>query len=113
EDLERFLVERLQVILVIVQPRFRPLDFTSHSYLLSLLLSCFPTRKFNTSLEVYLAPESPPAHEARMTHWTRILRADGWRLLKDSCVAICGQSLGESPESLSPLLISVILAPKR
>jgi hypothetical protein len=58
EDLERFLVERLQVILVVVQPRFHPLDFASHSYLLSLLLSCLPIRKFDTSLEVYTAPRS-------------------------------------------------------
>src|SRR5262249_54369945 len=64
EDIDRFLVERLQVILVLVQPRFRPLDFSSHSYLLSLLLSCFPTRKFDTSLKVYIAPESPPTPNA-------------------------------------------------
>jgi hypothetical protein len=113
EDIDRFLVERVQVILVIVQPRFRPLDFASHSYLLSLLLSCFPTRKFHTSLEVHLAPESPPTHEARMAHWTRILRANAWRLLKESCVAICGRSLGESPESFSALVISVKRPPER
>jgi len=107
EDLDRFLVERLQVILVLVQPRFRPLDFASHSYLLSLLLSCFPTRKFDTSLEVYIAPESAPAPEARMTRWMRVLRTYGWRLLKESCVAICGRSLGGSPERFSALVISV------
>src|SRR5262249_41401196 len=107
EDLERFLVERLQVILVIVQPRFRPLDIASHSYLLSLLISCFPIRKFDTSLEVYIAPGSPPAHEARMTHWTRLFRGDGWRLLKG------GQSLGESPKRFSALVISVKRPPER
>jgi hypothetical protein len=112
-DIDRFLVERVQVILVIVQPRFRPLDFASHSYLLSLLLSCFPTRKFHTSLEIYVAPESPPTHEARMAHWTRILRANAWRLLKESCVAICRQSLGESPERFSALVISVKRPPER
>src|SRR5262249_24007937 len=93
--------------------RFRPLDFASHSYLLSLLLSCFPTRKFHTSLEVYLAPESPPTHEARMTHWTRILRANASRFLKESWVALCGPSLGESPETFSALVISVKRPPKR
>src|SRR5262249_55827114 len=113
EDIDRLLVERVQVILVIVQPRFRPLDFASHSYLLSLLLSCFPTRKFHTSLEVYLAPESPPIHEARMTRWTRVLRAYGWRLLKASSVATCGRSLAESPERFSALVISVKRPPKR
>jgi hypothetical protein len=109
EDLERFLVERLQVILVVVQPRFRPLDFASHSYLLSLLLSCLPIRKFDTSLEVYLAPETRPP---RMTHWISILR-DGWRLLKQFCVAICGRSLGKSPERFSALVISVKRPPER
>ena len=113
EDLERFLVERLQVILVIVQPRFRPLDVASHSYLLSLLLSCFPTRKFDTSLEVYIAPESPPTPKARMTGWSRVLRFYDWRLLKESWVAICVRSLAESPERFSALVISVKRPPKR
>jgi hypothetical protein len=113
EDLERFLVERLQVILVVVQPRFRPLDFASHSYLLSLLLSCLPTKKFDTSLEVYIAPESPPFPEARKARRTRVLRAEGWRLLKGSCVAICGRSLGESPKRFSALVISVKRPPAR
>jgi hypothetical protein len=113
EDIDRFLMERVQVILVFVQPRFCPLDFASHSYLLSLLLSCFPTRKFDTSLEVYLAPERRPTREARMTHWTSILRANGWRLLKQSCVAICGHSIGESPQSFSALVISVKRPPER
>src|SRR5262245_32031273 len=113
EDLERFLVERRQVILVMVQPRFRPLNFASHSYLLSLLLSCFPNRKFGTSLEVYIAPESPPTPKTRMKGWTRILRSYGWRLLKKSLVAICGRSLAESPERFSALVISVKRPPNR
>src|SRR5262249_44239860 len=113
EDLERFLLERVQVILVIVQAGFRPLDVASHSYLLSLLLSCFPARKFDTSLEVYVAPESPPTHEPRMTRWTRVLRVNGWRLLKESCVALRRQSLGESPERFSALVISVKRPPER
>src|SRR5262249_28984171 len=112
EDLERFLVERVQVILVIVQARFRPLDFANHSYLLSLLLSCFPIRKFDTSLDVYIAPESPLPPEARMMRWTRVLRANGWRLVKESCVALRAQSLGESPERFSALVISVKRPPK-
>src|SRR5262249_42578449 len=107
EDLERFLVERVQVILVIVQPRFRPLDFASHSYLLSLLLSCFPTRKFDTALEVYVAPESLPAPEARMAHWTRAFKTNGWELFKQPWVAIRGWSPSESPERFSALVISV------
>jgi hypothetical protein len=107
EDLERFLVERLQVILVIVQPRFRPLDFASHSYLLSLLLSCFPTRKFNTSLEIYIAPALEPALEARMARSMRSLRDSSWRLLKQLCLAICGRSVGDIPERFSALVISV------
>src|SRR5262249_41708341 len=113
EDLEQFLVERLQVILAIVQPRFRPLDVASHSYLLSLLLSCFPTRKFDTNLDVHIAPESPPTPKARMTGWSRVLRFYDWRLLKESWVAICGRSLAESPERFSALVISVKRPPKR
>jgi len=113
EDLDRFLVERLQVILVIVQPRFRPLDFASHSYLLSLLLSAFPTKKFDTSLEVYIAPESSTASESGVTRLTRVLRANGWRSLKESCVAICGRLLGESPKRFSALVISVKRLPER
>jgi hypothetical protein len=42
-----------------------------------------------------------------MTHWTRILKANGWRLFKGSRVAICRQSSGESPERFSALVISV------
>jgi hypothetical protein len=107
EDIDRFLVERVQVILVIVQPRFRLLDFASHSYLLSLLLSCFPTRKFDTALEVYVAPESLPAPEARMAHWTRAFKTNGWELFKQPWVAIRGWSPSESPERFSALVISV------
>jgi hypothetical protein len=113
EDLDRFLVERLQVSLVLVQPRFRPLDFASHSYLLSLLLSCFPARKFDTSLEVYIAPQSSPNPKARMVGWMRILSSYGWRFLKESCAAICGRSLAESPQRFSALVISVKRPPKR
>jgi len=114
EDLERFLVERLQVILVVVQPRFRPLDFASHSYLLSLLLSCFPIRKFDTSLEVYMAPDSPRVPEARMTRWMRLLYNGLRQRLKQSCLAICGRRLvGESSERFSALVISVKRASER
>jgi len=107
EDLDRFLVERVQVILVFVQPRFWPLDIASHSYLLSFLLSCLPTRKFDTTLEVYIAPGSPRASEADMTRRTRVLKTNGWGLLKQLSVAICRWPLGESPERFSALVIAV------
>jgi hypothetical protein len=105
QDLEQFLVERLQVIIVIVQPRFRPLDFANHSYLLSLLLSCFPIRKFNTSLQVYIAPDSSPVPKNRITRWMGVVGNNGWRLHPGP--RIFERLLGESPDRFSALVISV------
>src|SRR6202022_3095359 len=44
-----------QIILALSTDRFRVLDFAGHSYLLAVLLNSFPTRKFATRLEVYVA----------------------------------------------------------
>ena len=59
EDLKRFLSSLRQVIFVFITDRFRPLEFATHSYLLSILATSFPVRKFATTLEVYNALPTP------------------------------------------------------
>ena len=58
EDLDLCLARGYrQIILALCTERFRPLDFEGHSYILSVLLNCFPRRKFSTKLEVFVAPQ--------------------------------------------------------
>ena len=88
EDLGRFLGTRRRVILVFVTDRFRPLEFGTHSYLLTVLATSFPARKFATTLAVYdasptpLAPRRPLLGSIRALAWrARNALAERWPTL--------------------------------
>ena len=53
EDIERFSFYRRQVILVLIQQDFGLLNIAAHSYMLSILLSSFPSRKYDLTIDVY------------------------------------------------------------
>jgi hypothetical protein len=64
-----------QVILALSTHKFRILAFAAHSYLLSVLLSSFPRRKFSTDLEVY-APQPcwiPDPENPSPTHFSALI----------------------------------------
>lgn len=56
-DLDLLLADRHKVVLVFAQPDFYQLSFASHTYILSLLLSALPRKKFVCDFRSYLAPE--------------------------------------------------------
>jgi hypothetical protein len=58
EDLDRcFAAGWRQVLVVLITSGFRPLGFSDHSYILSLLLNHFPRRKYLSALDVVVAPD--------------------------------------------------------
>ena len=108
EDLDRCLdTRRGQIIIVLIVPGFRPLEFATHSYLLSILASSFPTWKFMTRLEVYDTPELPgPVAKRPLLQSMRLLTGDVWRMLKRNWLLISGGG-NEPPARFSALVISV------
>jgi len=54
EDIERFFINRRQVVLVLIQSNFGSLNVAAHAYMLSILLSSFPSRKYDVEIDVYL-----------------------------------------------------------
>lgn len=71
EDLERFLERPRRVILVLITDRFRPLEFATHSYLLSILATSFPPQKFVTNLEVYSGRSTQQASRRSLLRFMR------------------------------------------
>jgi hypothetical protein len=107
EDVDRFFRDGYQqVIIVLPTDRFRPLDFAGHSYLLSVLLSDFPARKFSTKLGVYVFPGPHHARERPFFRAVRIQVEDLWQKAKRSGLWICGVGV-PSPTHFSTLIISV------
>jgi len=107
EDLDRFLADgRQQVIIVLIVPGFRFVDIASHSYLLSILLSSIPARKFATQLEVYVGPKAPRARERPVIRSLRLLAGNAWRTLGRLSGDIFWTGI-RTPTSFSAIVISV------
>jgi hypothetical protein len=98
EDIEALLCGSRQVILVLVVEEFRRLEFATHSYLLTILATAFPSRRFATRLEVY-----NPSPEPRRLHWPRSPLP--WRLLRGRNVTDAAADL-EPPTTFSALVLS-------
>ena len=93
-----------QVIIVLIQPEFRLLEFATHSYLLSLLLNNFPRRKYLTTLDIF--SEEPFVATGP---WSRILKRTATHLerIAKRVVAAFKSSESNSPSEFSALVISV------
>ena len=105
EDLERFLSSRRRVVLVFITDRFRPLEFATHSYLLTVLATSFPARKFAATLEVYDASPTPTVSRRPLP---RSIRALAWRArsaLIERWPALLGTEA--PPATFSALVVSV------
>src|SRR5262249_30630992 len=53
EALNRFLESHKHVVLVFITDRFRALEFATHTYMLTVLATALPGRKFAAALYVY------------------------------------------------------------
>jgi hypothetical protein len=67
EDLSRLLQTRRQLVLVFITDRFRPLEFATHSYLLTVLGTALPAQRFAATLRVYNASPPPRAPQRRLS----------------------------------------------
>jgi hypothetical protein len=105
EDLERFLSSPRQVILVLIVERSRPLEFATHSYLLGILATSFPARKFTTRLEVYDASPTLRALRGPFFGFLPTLARRARSVLKERWHAVLGTA--ESPATFSALVVSV------
>jgi hypothetical protein len=107
EDLERFLADgRERVIIIFIVPEFRRVDIASHSYLLSILASSIPVRKFVAKLELYVAPEDCTP-ERPLVRSVRLLAASIWQAVRRSYLGLLLAGGIEAPTKISALVISV------
>jgi hypothetical protein len=67
EDLDRLLQTRRQLVLVFITDQFRPLQFATHFYLLTVLGTALPARRFAATLQVYNA--APPPCPSAPQRW--------------------------------------------
>lgn len=107
EDLEQYFVAGWrQVIIVLITPNFQALEFASHSYMLSILLSNVPRKKFNSRLNVYLAREYPASRQRPLFQTARLVAEECWQRFRSCCLEIYGAD-ATSPAKFSALAISV------
>ncbi len=108
EDVDIFLAARRHVILVFIRQRFMPLSITGHAYILSVILSNLPWRKFETDLKIFVEKDSRALAEvSKRSWWSRLM--DRLRQIRcDAILAILGEkSDGAPPTRFSALVVSV------
>jgi len=107
EDLERYLDAWRHVGIALIVPGFQVVEFATHSYLLSILASSFPARKFTTTLEVFEAPQPlRPVPKGPLLQLLQLARHEAWPMLKRNWFVVSGGG-GEPPARFSALVISV------
>ena len=58
-DAKAILASHKQLVLVLIHPDYVPIAVSGHSYILSILQSCFPCRRYGVTIDRYLPPEKP------------------------------------------------------
>jgi hypothetical protein len=105
EDLARFLETRRLVVLVFITDRFRALEFATHSYLLTVLATSLPARRFAATLEVYNAAPIPLASRRPLLASIRALARRTRIALTKPWPALLGTQ--PAPATFSALVVAV------
>jgi hypothetical protein len=103
EDLDRcFAAGWRQILIVLITSGFRPLGFSDHSYILSLLLNNFPRAKYISHLDVVVAPE--PSATPLLSLVSAKFR---WAFARDTQAAVRQDNC--TPDKFSALVIALEL----
>jgi hypothetical protein len=107
DDLERYFDAWQHVGIVLVVPGFEVVEFATHSYLLSILASAFPARKFTARLEAFEAPQPLRQVPKRPVLQRLQLATDAaWRMAKRNWLLVFGGG-SKPPARFSALVISI------